>query len=77
MTNLSPAIESKYIIPTSGVALVVSAGPNSMSGMSAVKFFFMPEWLSECCYMFTASDIFTMQLKTWTVFMRDCTSRSC
>ena len=43
VTNLSPAAESKYIMPTSGVTLAVSAGSNSMSGAPAVEFFFMPE----------------------------------
>ena len=74
VTNLSPAAESKYIMPTSGVTLAVSAGSNSTSGVPAVEFFFMPEWLSERCRALAASGIFAMQLKAWTALMRDCTS---
>ena len=74
VTNLSPATESKYIMPTSGVTLVVSAGSNSTSGTPVVEFFFMPEWLSEHHRALAASGIFAMQLKAWTALMRDCTS---
>ena len=74
MTNLSPAAESKYIMPTSGMTLAVSAGSNSTSGAPAVKFFFMPEWLSERRRVLAASGIFAMQLKAWTALMHDCTS---
>ena len=77
VTNLSPAAESKYIMPTSGMTLAVSAGSNSTSGTPVVEFFFMPEWLSERRHahgVLAASGIFAMQLKAWTALMCDCTS---
>ena len=74
VTNLSPAAERKYIMPTSGMTLAVSAGSNSTSGTPALEFFFMPEWLSEHCRALAASGIFAMQLKAWMALMCDCTS---
>ena len=74
VTNLSPAAESKYIMPTSSITLVVSAGSNSTYGVPVVEFFFMPEWTSERRHAPAASGIFAMQLKAWMALMHDCTS---